>query len=34
MGRSLRIFFFSDWRMQFLELAEELIQSVAPVALR
>lgn len=31
MGRPLRIFFFSDWRIQSLELAEELIQSVAPV---
>ncbi len=31
MGRPLRIFFFSDWRVQSLELAEELIQSVAPV---
>ncbi len=31
MGRPLRIFFFSDWRIQPLELAEELIRSVAPV---
>src|SRR5260370_15400861 len=31
MGKPLRIFFFSDWRIQSLELAEELIQSVAPV---
>lgn len=27
----MRIFFFSDWRIQSLDLAEELIQSVAPV---
>ncbi len=31
MGSPLRIFFFSDWRIQSLELAEELIRSVAPV---
>jgi Icc-related predicted phosphoesterase/uncharacterized protein YprB with RNaseH-like and TPR domain len=31
MGKPLRIFFFSDWRIQSLELAEELIRSVAPV---
>ena len=31
MGSPLRIFFFSDWRVQSLELAEELIRSVAPV---
>ncbi len=31
MSRPLRIFFFSDWRIQPLDLAEELIQSVAPV---
>jgi Icc-related predicted phosphoesterase/uncharacterized protein YprB with RNaseH-like and TPR domain len=31
MGNPLRIFFFSDWRIQSLALAEELIQSVAPV---
>src|SRR6266851_2155092 len=31
MSRPLRIFFFSDWRIQSLDLAEELIQSVAPV---
>ncbi|BCL79668.1 hypothetical protein ccbrp13_21330 [Ktedonobacteria bacterium brp13] len=31
MGKPLRIFFFSDWRIQSLELAEKLIQSIAPV---
>src|SRR5260370_21179746 len=31
MDRPLRIFFFSDWRIQPLELAEDLIRSAAPV---
>lgn len=28
---ALRIFFFSDWRIQPLELAEELIKSAGPL---
>jgi Icc-related predicted phosphoesterase len=31
MDKALRILFFSDWRIQSLELAEVLIQSVAPL---
>jgi Icc-related predicted phosphoesterase/uncharacterized protein YprB with RNaseH-like and TPR domain len=31
MDKALRILFFSDWRIQSLELAEALIQSVAPL---
>ncbi len=31
MEKLLRIFFFSDWRIQSLELVEDLIQSITPV---